>query len=519
MTSAHASGPDEHDETYHDTHDDDPDAPMRWLAPDEPEPWAEPVGGPGGPGGPGDPEHPDPPGPILRLVADEVLDTALTDEQLGSRIVGLSGRIAAATSRWLLLVADFDRREACKAFGLGSTARWLAHHCGIAHRTAVEHVRVARALLSHDRLAGEMAAGRISYSHARAISRVVEPADGELLERLVDMAEHGTVGQLEDTVRGLRTIERNRELDDRRRAGENTDPPDTLDTRTGSDSRWHISARLAPERGAVVDAALTAVGRAEGITRVDALERLAEIALAVLADAGKLPRELRGDERAAIVVHLDAKDVPPPPGTTPPASPTSPAKTPFARLAGGPGLPDAVAYRLLCDGRLRTVVYETDPDGRRRVLDVGRCQRLVTRKQFRALIARDGRVCATPGCGSRRRLHVHHVVHWLHGGPTDPDNEVLLCEVHHRKVHDGEVSVHTVSPGRFRFQRADGGELVEHVDPSSLAASATPADADHPDVAVDAAETRWDGTRLDRHYALSCLAASRGRPRWRPSRA
>ena len=453
------------------------------------------------------PEPPRTPPPLLRLVPDDVADDALSDEQLGSRIVGLSGRIAAATSRWLLLVAEFDRREGCAAFGLGSTARWLSHHCGIAHRTALDHLRVARALLAHRRLAGEMAAGRISYSHARAISRVVKPDDTELVDGLIDIAEHGTVGQLEDTVRGLRTVDRNEEDEEARRAGRPTEPRDYVDARFGSDSRWRLSARMAPERGALIDSALAAVARAESIDRVAALQRIAEIALAALADGDRMPRELRGEERAAVVVHLDAKDVPPEPGS----AGREGTAVPFARLADGPGLPDAVAYRLLCEGRLRTVVYGTDPDGRRRVLDVGRCQRLVTRKQFRALVARDGHCCAVPGCGSRRRLHVHHVVHWLHGGPTDPDNEVLVCEVHHLKVHDGEVDVRAVTPGRFRWFLADGGELLEHVDPSALAANPAPADADHPDVAPDAAETRWDGTRLDRDYAVSCLADSAAR--------
>jgi len=28
-------------------------------------------------------------------------------------------------------------------------------------------------------------------------------------------------------------------------------------------------------------------------------------------------------------------------------------------------------------------------------------------------------------------------VHWIHGGPTDLDNLVLLCRRHHRMVHEG----------------------------------------------------------------------------------
>ena len=58
-------------------------------------------------------------------------------DELGERIVDISGRLAAATCRWLLLVADFDAREGYLSFGLASSAQWLTHACGIAQRTAV----------------------------------------------------------------------------------------------------------------------------------------------------------------------------------------------------------------------------------------------------------------------------------------------------------------------------------------------------------------------------------------------
>jgi hypothetical protein len=138
-------------------------------------------------------------------ISDSGAERASLDE-LGSQIVAVAGRLAAATCRWLLMVAEFDARDGCARFGLASTARWLSHACGLSHRTALEHVRVARALVAHPRLADEMACGRLSYSHVRAISRVVEPGEGRLVDDLVMAAEHGTVGQLESLVRGLRTV-------------------------------------------------------------------------------------------------------------------------------------------------------------------------------------------------------------------------------------------------------------------------------------------------------------------------
>src|SRR5450432_4107164 len=115
---------------------------------------------------------------------------ALSVDVLGARIVAMSGRLAAATCRWLLLVGEFDAREGYLSFGLASTAQWLTHACGIAHRTAVEHVRVAKSLRHYPRLADEMAAGRLSYSQVRAISRIAEPGEHVLVDDLIEAARH-----------------------------------------------------------------------------------------------------------------------------------------------------------------------------------------------------------------------------------------------------------------------------------------------------------------------------------------
>jgi len=75
------------------------------------------------------------------------------------------------------------------------------------------------------------------------------------------------------------------------------------------------------------------------------------------------------------------------------------------------------------------------------VLDVGRTHRLVTRKQFRALLRRHDGHCAHPGCLNTKRLHAHHVLPWLIGGRTDMDNLILLCEQHHVALHDGAYRI------------------------------------------------------------------------------
>jgi hypothetical protein len=227
----------------------------------------------------------------------------LSLDELGERIVDMARRLAAATSRWLLLVAEFDAREGYLPSGLASAAQWLTHACGIAHRTAVEHVRVGRSLAQYSRLAEEMGAGRLSYSQARAISRIVKPGEYALIDDLIEAARHGTVAHLEILVRGLRTVDHNENP---------TNPVEYLNRSWTSDSRWRLSARLDPERGAIVDAAVEAIAHGEGISPTDALVRVAEIGLTTLADAENPPRGLRGDERAAVVIHVDAAQVPAP---------------------------------------------------------------------------------------------------------------------------------------------------------------------------------------------------------------
>jgi hypothetical protein len=89
---------------------------------------------------------------------------------------------------------------------------------------------------------------------------------------------------------------------------------------------------------------------------------------------------------------------------------------------------------------------------------------------------------------------------------------VLLCAGHHRAHHDGEFRIQRLGRSRFRFRRADGRLLPDHVDPAQFSDTPTPVEDDYADIPADAATTRWDGHSLDRHYAISVLAQPRKRP-------
>jgi 5-methylcytosine-specific restriction endonuclease McrA len=245
------------------------------------------------------------------------------------------------------------------------------------------------------------------------------------------------------------------------------------------------------------------------------------------------------------VVHLDAARLPAEPEQNPQppaecgsAEPdpaiASPAGPPAARIAGGPGLPDATVHRLLCSGRIRTVITThhpsdaTDAGGEQRryrwrkgVLDVGANRRLVSDKTFRALLVRDNGACTVPGCGSTHGLEAHHVRYWYWGGKTVMANLVLLCRAHHHAVHADELSIQPLGNQRFRYCRGDGSELPQHVEAGDFA-SGPPLEDEFDSVEPGAATTRWDGSRLDRHFAVAVLAdrvdrAGRRREAGRPS--
>jgi hypothetical protein len=68
-------------------------------------------------------------------------------------------------------------------------------------------------------------------------------------------------------------------------------------------------------------------------------------------------------------------------------------------------------------------------------LNLERSTRLANRAQRRALHAIYS-TCAIPGCWVRySRTKLHHVHWWRHGGFTNLDNLLPVCEMHHQNIH------------------------------------------------------------------------------------
>ena len=107
-----------------------------------------------------------------------------------------------AEARWLARLAEFDRDGLWALDGQFSCAAWLVWRTNMARSTAFEKLRVAHELARRPIVAEAFDQGRLSYSAARAITRLERPDPG-VDEALVELAQSGqaSIVDLERVVR------------------------------------------------------------------------------------------------------------------------------------------------------------------------------------------------------------------------------------------------------------------------------------------------------------------------------
>lgn len=383
----------------------------------------------------------------------------LPTEVLEREVTTLAAHISAATCRWLLLVAELDRREAWLTWGARSCAHWLSLRCGIGLSAAREHVRVGHALRHLSLVRAQFGVGALSFSQVRALVRVATPTTEDAL---VDLAQHATGAQLERIVRATLRAS----ASDEERRYERRDVTTSWD----DDGCLVVRARLEPAEGALLLAAMEAVDDVSAETpearRADAF--VAVVRNGIGGDGPAIPCEI------SIVVEADGS----------------------GHLAGGPGLAPETVEQLRCDAAAVSVVEGADGEQ----LHLGRRSRRPNTAQRRAMRRRDGG-CVFPGCPATRYVDAHHVDWWQRdNGCTDLPVLVSLCRFHHRQVHKGRVLVAADGGGGFRFCRADG-RPVEAARAGGRAGEVRFVD----EVDEKTCVPRWGGERLDLDLAVTAM--------------
>jgi hypothetical protein len=362
-----------------------------------------------------------------------------------------------------------DGREVAFARGISAVSSFPEKSLAEAGRTSLRHgedlLHRAETTSQVPSLGVSLDAGRISAGHVDVFARVLRQLEPAVRDRLVEdsarlvmIAENATADEFARTVRAeARRLERDGDglerLERQRRAVRFNS---WIDRESGM-GRWNAMwdpdtmLRLEGRLDAQVEA-LFRDAAPEGCPS-DALEKQsflrAHALLSLLDGNGRRPG------RPEIIVVVD-------------------------HTTGGPepvvdwGLPVDLPQEFL--NELRPTATEHTIRVRNGViieapgeLNLGRTTRLANRAQRRALRGLYA-TCAIPGCCVRySRTKLHHVIWWRHGGLSDLDNFLPVCEQHHQNIHrDGWLL--TLTPNRQLTIQFPDGQIMTTGPPKRNAA-------------------------------------------------
>lgn len=380
--------------------------------------------------------------------------------QVEDELVALAGQLAAGTCRWLLLLAEFDRREGWGGFGIRSCVHWLSIRLAISPSTARAQLKVAHALAGLPLVTDQFAAGRLSYSQVRALCRV---ADAQNEAELVRLAQEMNAEQLERMCRLLRGLDDQTDAE----AADGT----SMVTRWSEDGTATIRVRLPTDDAAVVVAAVEERVKKMGLPSAVPWDARRALALAELVVGGAAAGS-PGRERPLVHITIPLADLEAAKGGT---------------MDGRP-IAHATVRRMLCDGSVVGVVL----DGNGQPVSAGTTSRVPSPKIQRQVDVRDGKLCTYPGCG-RPAEETHHVVHWVDGHRTAVEILASLCAFHHR-AHHRDVFDIDIDPvdGLIRFTRPGGGPILAR---APTIGSTRELQAAFP-IPPGTIPSRWDGSPL-----------------------
>lgn len=302
-----------------------------------------------------------------------------------TRIARQRSALDADEARWLVAAV---RGEIWRELGAVTLLEYLEDRLGYGPRTAHERVRVALALDELPGLIGALDGGALPFTAVRELVRVATPATEAVW---CDYARGKTVRQIEEAVSG------------RERGDLPSDPP-------RPDVQMRILRfEVRPETFAKVRQAQRVLEHEQG-ARLDDDALVAALCNAVLG----------GDQTRAQhqIMTIECERC-------------------GQGWQGAAG--DRFAIGRAALERARCDAERIDPASMMSTQDVPpRVRRFVHQ--------RDGEHCCVPGCRSSRYLEMHHIVPRASGGDHTPDNLTLLCDGHHRAVHDGWLSIAGAAP-------------------------------------------------------------------------
>jgi hypothetical protein len=286
------------------------------------------------------------------------------------------------------------RAEVWRAVGKGSLLEYLEDVLGHSPRNARERVRVARALDKMPELADALATGVLHWSAVREITRVATPLT---VDDWIADARDKNLRQIEELVAG-------------RKKGDRPGDPGQPSAR-----KHKVTLELDAEAFALLRQARQVLADERGGS-VDESDLVIAGCSALLERSGS---DDSGRAKYQVMMVL------------------CPSCTHAEQEAGGRRIPvdEATRERAECDAQW----IGTDRAPERATQDV-------TPMVRRFVHRRDAGKCCVPTCRASRFLAIHHIVPRAAGGSHEPENLTLLCDGHHRALHDGKLTITGKAP-------------------------------------------------------------------------
>ena len=328
---------------------------------------------------------------------------------------------------------------------------------------AAEPFKRAAAIEAMPPLGDALADGSVSVAHVDVVAAAITKLESLELERFVarsnflaQVAQRSTPGEFARTVRAeMLRSQRGDGSDTLRRQKQATYLKTWVDTTSGM---WCLRGEFDPETGAGIHNRLRR-----------AIEKLFHDAAPDTAPRDPLDKQhhLRALALVAVVNGTGAK------GAAIDMSILIDATTLVHGHHDGTvidcglpiELPIETIRRMACLADITPIIVGADGVH----LYLGATTRLATPQQRRVLRALY-RTCAIPGCCvSWDQLVMHHIVYFEHGGPSDIDNFLPLCNRHHHFVHDGGWRLQMSADRTLTIALPDGTTMC-HGPPKALAA-------------------------------------------------
>jgi Domain of unknown function (DUF222)/HNH endonuclease len=338
-----------------------------------------------------------------------VVDPIPTGEDIAQQLIALRREIDDLELGFARLAVEFDKTTWWDYEGFNTAADWIRFNCHMTSHDVVDSFAVGMSEGEMPATINAMKSGSVGFAHVATMGRTASDVGGAFDEaKLLPLAKKLSPGRFFHTCLNFR---HSVDADGYNRDQETLAEQRGLRLNTARDGCLIINGLLDPVGGAAFRSALEPLAKRLGPGDDRTREQRYADAAVELASGGK-PANVQ------VTASLETLQ--------------GAAGAPAGEMEFSLPISSATAQRLACDSTVTRVLLKDSV-----VIDVGKAERTIRGARRRALNARDQH-CRWPGCERPAAwCDGHHIVFWMNGGDDDLENLVLLCQRHHRMVHEG----------------------------------------------------------------------------------